>query len=58
MGKTAHASVPKIGKYVHAHPREFVVAADGQNIFCIRGMKFFASKQNASRRPQLSAKQC
>lgn len=43
MGKTAQASVSKIRKHVHAHPREFILATEGEHIFCIRGMKFFAS---------------
>ena len=34
MGKTAQASISKIRKHVHANPREFVTASEGQNIFC------------------------
>ena len=58
MGKTAQASISKIRKHVHAHRRKFIVATDDHNLFCIRGMKFFVSRQNASKEPQLSARQC
>jgi len=57
MSKTIQARVLKIRKHVHAHPREIIMTADGQTIFCIRGMNFFTSKQNASKRPQLSGRQ-
>ena len=56
--QTAQASVSKIRKHVHAHPRELAVAVDGQTVFYIRGMRFLASTQNASKRLQLSVRQC
>ena len=34
MSKTAQSNGSKIRKRVHANHKEFVAAADGQNLFC------------------------
>jgi len=57
MGKTAQASVSRFENMFMPILVNFVVAAVGQNIFCIREMKFFALSKVLLKRPQMSPKQ-